>query len=424
MSRLTATYLVETPMPVEDAAAQLAGEQSSGTFVSVPGESDELKQRFAARVERIEPLEVVDQPSLPGGRPGEQYKRVRISVSWSVENFGANLPAIASTVGGNLYELRCFTGLKLVDLRFPDELLAPYPGPSHGVEGCRELTGVADRPLIGTIIKPSVGLSPTETAHLIEPIVAAGVDFIKDDELMANPPHSPFEKRLAALMHVVNRHADRNGKRVMLAMNVTDELDAMLRHYDMLVESGGTCAMVSINSVGLVAVKKLCEHGDLAIHAHRNGWGMMTRCPMLGVEFPAYAKLWRLAGVDQLHVNGIDNKFWESDDSVVRSIAACGESLGELRPLLPVVSSGQWGGQAFETYRLTNTTDLLYMAGGGIMAHPGGPAAGVVAIQQAWQAAVGGLSLVEAASTYTEFRQSVEKFGGPDLQQQIAGGSA
>lgn len=423
MSRLTATYLVETPLPVDEAAAQLAGEQSSGTFVAVPGESEELKQRFAARVERIDLLEVRDHPALPGGRDADRYQRAEVTVSWPVENFGANLPAIISTVGGNLYELRGFTGLKLVDLSIPDKLLEHYPGPRHGVAGCRQLTGVDDRPLIGTIIKPSVGLSPTETAELIDPIVSAGIDFIKDDELMANPPHSPFEKRLAALMHVVNRHADRTGKRVMLAMNVTDELDAMLRHYDRLAQSGGTCAMVSVNSVGLVAVKKLCEHGELAIHGHRNGWGMMTRCPMLGVAFPAYAKLWRLAGIDQLHVNGIDNKFWEPDDSVVRSIAACGEPLGKLRPMLPVVSSGQWGGQAFETYRRTHTTDLLYMAGGGIMAHPGGPAAGVAAIQQAWQAAVAGLSLLDAAEAYPEFRQSVEKFGRPELKQQIAGSS-
>ena len=79
--------------------------------------------------------------------------------------------------------------------------------------------------------------------------------------------------------------------------------------------------------------------------------------------------------------------------------------------VLPVVSSGQWGGQAFETYRRTNTVDLLYMAGGGIMAHPNGPAAGVQALQQAWQAAVDGLTLEQAAAKYPYFNESVKKFG-------------
>ena len=61
MERILATYLIETPYAVEQAAAVLAGEQSSGTFVSVPGETDELKTRFAARVEEIELLEKIDR---------------------------------------------------------------------------------------------------------------------------------------------------------------------------------------------------------------------------------------------------------------------------------------------------------------------------------------------------------------------------
>jgi len=76
-----------------------------------------------------------------------------------------------------------------------------------------------------------------------------------------------------------------------------------------------------------------------------------------------------------------------------------------------VVSSGQWGGQAFETWRRTQTVDLLYMAGGGIMAHPMGPAAGVVALQQAWQAAVEGLTLEQARKQFNEFDKAAEKFG-------------
>src|SRR5207302_6846949 len=95
------------------------------------------------------------------------------------------------------------------------------------------------------------------------------------------------------------------------------------RHYAAIVAAGGTCAMVSVNAVGLSATKAICDRGDLVIHGHRNGWGMLTRCPSLGMDFAAYQKIWRLAGVDQLHVNGIANKFWESDDSVVRSIEAC-----------------------------------------------------------------------------------------------------
>jgi ribulose-bisphosphate carboxylase large chain len=511
VERIQATYLIETPLAVEQAAASLAGEQSSGTFVAVPGETKELKQRFAARVEKIAPLEAVSTPSLPGAKsPTGRFQRAEVVVSWSLENMGYNLPTLVSTIQGNLYELRQFTGLKLMDLELPPSFAQHFRGPQFGVAGTRRLifnTQISDvpltpslspskgervadrpgdghtyapstddadrlklalqRPLIGTIIKPSIGLSPKQTAELVKNLCEAGIDFIKDDELMANPPHSPFDERVDAIMRVINAHADRTGKKVMYAFNVSDELDAMQRHYEKVVTSGGTCAMISLNSVGLSGTKQICDIGALAIHGHRNGWGMLNRHPLLGIEFPAYQKLWRLAGVDQLHVNGIANKFWESDDSVVRSMQACAKPLwpgapsprrtqagrglgrgdcdfasatsvdqpfagaenktsspqpspplGEEReksanaPILPVVSSGQWGGQACETYRRTKTVDLLYMAGGGIMAHPDGPAAGVRSLQKWWEAAVEGLTLEQAAAKYPELKKSVEKFGG------------
>jgi ribulose-bisphosphate carboxylase large chain len=409
--RVLASYLIETALDPATAAGALAGEQSSGTFVEVPGETAELKRRFAARVENVTEIDSSPSSALPGHRGAGPFRRAVIKVSWSIDNFGTNLPALVSTVQGNLYELRQFSGLKLLDLEFPNVFLTTFRGPAFGVDGCRRLTGVQNRPLIGTIIKPSIGLSPAETAELVALLAGAGIDFIKDDELMANPPHSPFDERVDAVMDVLESHADRTGKRVMYAFNISDEFDAMRRHYDKIVKSGGTCAMISINSVGMSATRQICDRGKLAIHAHRNGWGMLNRHPLLGIEFPAYQKLWRLAGVDQLHVNGIANKFWESDDSVVRSIESClaPEPLG--RPVLPVVSSGQWGGQACETFRRTKTVDLLYMAGGGIMAHPDGPAAGVRSLQKWWEAAVEGLTIEQAAAKYPELKKSVEKFG-------------
>ncbi|GAB3988230.1 ribulose-bisphosphate carboxylase large subunit family protein [Spirosoma daeguense] len=412
MERITATYYIETPFSPESAAAVLAGEQSSGTFVAVPGETEELKSRFAARVESVTPLESVSEPAIPGAVSASgTYHRAIVTVSWSIENFGYNLPVLISTLQGNLYEIRQFTGLKLLDIDLPPSFADNYPGPAFGIDGCRKLTGVYNRPLIGTIIKPSVGLSPEQTAELVKTLAGAGIDFVKDDELMGSTANSPFDARVDAIMDVINRHADKTGKKIMYAFNISAEIDEMLRRYDKVVNSGGTCAMVSLNSVGISATKKIGDQRALAIHGHRNGWGMLTRHPLLGIEFPAYQKLWRLAGVDQIHVNGIQNKFWESDDSVVQSINACLKPLFGGYSVLPVVSSGQWGGQAPETYRRTQTIDLLYMAGGGILAHPMGPAAGVTALQQAWQAAVDGLSIDEAANQYPEFAKSVEKFG-------------
>lgn len=412
MERISATYYIETPYAPEQAAAVLAGEQSSGTFVSVPGESEELKQRFAARVESVEFKETVKEPAIPGASSKDGlYHRAVVKVSWSIENFGYNLPVLVSTLQGNLYEITQFTGLKLMDIELPASYGTHFRGPAFGICGCRELTQVADRPMIGTIIKPSVGLTPEQTAGMVEVLADAGIDFVKDDELLSSSGNSAFEDRLNAVMKVINRHADKTGKKVMYAFNISGETDEILSRYEKIVNAGGTCAMVNINSVGLAGVKKICDQGQLAIHAHRNGWGMLTRHPLLGIDFRAYQKIWRLAGVDQLHVNGIQNKFWESDDSVVNSIEASLTPMFNHKTVLPVVSSGQWGGQAFETWKRTQTVDLLYMAGGGIMGHPMGAAAGVQALQQAWKGAVEGLTIEETAHQYPAFAESVKKFG-------------
>ena len=416
-NHIVARYLIETSHPFEAAAAMIAGEQSSGTFVAVPGESEELKARSRAVVESIKPLGPVEMPSLPGarpprGRPGPAtHQRAEITLRFPLANVGPNLSTLLATVCGNLYELSEVSGLKLLDLDIPEAFAERYPGPQFGIEGTRRQTSVYGRPLIGTIVKPSVGLSPDQTADLVRVLGEADIDFIKDDELMANPPHSPLRKRVQAVMREINRLADRNGRKIMYAFNISDDADAMREHHDVVASAGGTCVMVSLNHVGVSAIATLRRHSALPIHGHRNGWGMLSRHPALGIEFTPYQKIWRTAGVDHLHVNGLQNKFWEPDDSVVRSIEALKSPLYGGYWAMPVVSSGQWGGQAPETYRRTQTIDLMYLAGGGVMAHPLGPAAGVKALRQAWDAAVQGIALVDHARSHPELRATIEKFG-------------
>ena len=194
MERITAKYYIETPFAVEKAAQVLAGEQSSGTFVAVPGETEELKKRFAARIEKITQLESVNEPAIPGAKAKEGlYHRANIEVSWSIENFGYNLPVLISTLQGNLYELTQFTGLKLMDIELPASYASHFEGARFGIEGSRLSTGVNNRPLIGTIIKPSIGMTPEQTAELVKKLVEADIDFIKDDELISSAANSVFE---------------------------------------------------------------------------------------------------------------------------------------------------------------------------------------------------------------------------------------
>jgi ribulose-bisphosphate carboxylase large chain len=327
---------------------------------------------------------------------------------------GISLPNVLATVAGNLFELKPFSGLRLLDVKFPESFLTRYLGPQFGVPGTRRLASVQDRPLIGTIIKPSVGLTPAATAALVHTLADAGIDFIKDDELQADGPHCPFEQRMEAVMRVLNTNAQKSGRKVMYAINITGEIDEMLHRQEQVAAAGGTCVMVSINSIGLPALNALRRRTSLAIHAHRNGWGIYGRSPAIGMSYIAYQKFWRLAGVDHMHVNGLQNKFCEDDESVIASARECLTPMfsvpGRGCEIMPVFSSGQSARQAPATFNALGSTDLIFACGGGIMAHPDGVAAGVVSLRQAWEAAVTGTPLTRYAETHSELRSALQKF--------------
>ncbi len=415
--RILATYLIETPHSLEHAATVIAGEQSSGTFVAVPGETQELKQLYGARVESITALETAAAPSLPGSKPPKsagtlEYKRGLAKISFPFHNIGPSLPGLMSTVAGNLYELQELSGVRLVDVDLPRAFAERYPGPGYGIEGTRKLAQVNGRPLIGTIIKPSIGLTNEQLRPLVRDLAQAGLDFIKDDELNSNPPYAPLAQRVPAVMEEIKRVADKTGAKAMYAFNITGDLDDMLRGHDLVLESGGTCVMVNVNCVGLAAVAHLRRHSQLPIHGHRANFGAMARHPLLGIGFCPFQKIWRLAGVDHLHVGGFNSKFYENNAEVAQSILDCLTPLfGDYR-VMPAISSAQWAGSAIDIYAATKTIDVVHLAGGGIIAHPGGTAAGVRSMQQGWEAAIGGVALADYAKTRPELRDAIAKFGG------------
>lgn len=412
--RIEADYLIETAIDLRQAAEIMAGEQSSGTFVAVPGETAELKERSAARVETLTPLAPVAIPSLPGASHpnGAEIRRARVTLSWPIDNLGPSLPNLIATIAGNLFELKPFSGLRLLDVRLPATFAEKYSGPKFGMEGTRRLSGVEGRPLIGTIIKPSVGLNAEDTAVLVAQLCDGGIDFIKDDELQADGPTCPFEDRVRLVMREVENAADRTGKKAMVAFNLTGEIDEMRRRHDFVLKSGGTCVMASLNAVGMSGMIALGRHSALPIHAHRCGWGALTRAPALGWDYPAWSKLWRLAGADHMHVNGLENKFTESDESVIASARSLGDPLFPNAPMraVPVFSSGQTVHQAAGTLAAVGAPDLIVTAGGGVVAHPGGVSEGVVAMREAWDAAVQGVAIEDFAKTRPTLAAALEAY--------------
>ncbi len=419
--RIEATYLLETPMDPARIAAVMAGEQSSGTFVRVAGETDELRARAGAEVLDVTELDPVTEPSLESAYLQRKaivgpYRRAHVRIAYPVANIGRNLPTLAATVSGNLYDIGEITGLKLLSLSIPQSYRSRYPTPVMGIAGTRAQLGIYDRPLFGTIIKPNVGMRSNEIADLVETLCEAGVDFIKDDEVCANPDHAPMAERVPAVMARIRAYRDRTGRDVMMAFNITDETDAMRRHADLVASEGGSCVMASLNWCGLSGMESLRAHTPLAIHGHRNGLGAMSRHPLLGIAFDAYQAMYRLAGVDHMHVHGIGGKFVDATDEVEAAAKRCivplaVDGTGDNDLVMPAFSSGQWAGTLPRTFEAVGSSDFLFMAGGGILAHPGGPVAGVQSLRQAWDAVSGGQSLSAWARKAPELGTALEFFG-------------
>lgn len=407
-----AHYEIETSMPLREAAEVLAGEQSTGTFVRVARESDELRSRFAAQIEAIEEIPLTGSSPLPGslGDPRNR-KRARLTIRFPLDNFGPSVPNLLAAVAGNLFELKQLAAIRLVDLELPMAFRKRYGGPRFGVEGTRRLMGRPKGAMLGTIIKPSIGLSLDELAEVVGELAAAGIDFIKDDELQGNNPHTPLEQRVKAITPVLEEHADRTGRKPMYAFNITDDIGRLEANHDLVVAHGGTCVMLCVNLVGLAGLEFLRNHTEVPVHGHRTMMGAIARSDQVGIGFRAWQKLARVCGADHLHTNGIRNKFFESDEEVLRSIADVRAPLLELTPTVPVLSSGQWAGLAHETYAAVGSSDQLVLAGGGIHGHPDGMEAGVASMRDAWTSAERGETIDQALATSQPLQRAVEMFG-------------
>jgi ribulose-bisphosphate carboxylase large chain len=412
---ITVTYRIETTGSVEAMAEKIASDQSTGTFVPVPGETEELKARVAARVLAIRHLPDAERPTWLEVADGHgPIRRAEADIAFPLDAIGTDLSALMTIAIGGVFSIKGMTGIRIVDMKLPEAFASAHPGPQFGLPGTRRLTGVAERPIIGTIVKPALGLRPHETAALVGELIESGVDFIKDDEKLMSPAYSPLKERVEAIMPLILDHEQKTGKKVMYAFGISHaDPDEMMRNHDLVMKSGGNCAVVNINSIGFGGMSFLRKRSGLVLHAHRNGWDILTRDPGAGLDFKVYQQFWRLLGVDQFQINGIRIKYWEPDESFVESFKAVSTPLFSKADCpLPVAGSGQWGGQAPDTYNRTGRTqDLLYLCGGGIVSHPGGPAAGVRAVQQAWQAAVADIPLDEYAKDHPELAASIAKFG-------------
>jgi ribulose-bisphosphate carboxylase large chain len=166
--------------------------------------------------------------------------------------------------------------------------------------------------------------------------------------------------------------------------------------------------MVDILTCGWSALEALRNQNfKLVLHAHRAGHAAFTKNPKHGIAMKAIALVARIIGVDQIHVGTIVGKMSDNKQEVEQNIAACTAKIGELKPVLPVVSGGLHP-RLVPALLKTFGDNMVIQAGGGIHGHPGGTVAGAKAMRQAVNAALEGMALEEFAKNNKELAAALK----------------
>jgi ribulose-bisphosphate carboxylase large chain len=394
---------------MEEAAAAVAAESSTGTWTEVSEDDEGLAYQLRARVYRI-----ADGVAL-------------IAYPIDLFEFGS-IPNILSSVVGNVFGFKAVNALRLLDMRIPLALVDSFPGPAFGIAGVREKLNVHERALTGSTIKPKLGLSPAEHARRAYETLRGGIDTVKDDENLNSQAWSPFDERIQRTLELVRRAEAETGERKGYWANVTAaDTGEMLRRANLVADEGGRFVMVDFLTAGFAAtasLRKETERLGLALHAHRAMHAVMDRHPDHGVDFLVIAKWARLMGADHVHVGtgvgkleGTIQEMGERRRMMTAAFAPAGggtlfdQAWGELKPLVPVASGGLHPGHVPQLDEVFGT-DAFFLFGGGVHGHPGGSRAGATAARAAVEAVATGQTLEHAARTCPELRQALDLWSG------------
>lgn len=388
-SDLICTFTLEPEgISLKEAAGAIAAESSVGTWTELTTVKPYVEE-LAAHVFRIEGN--IAKIAYPMGlfEPG-------------------NMPNILSSVAGNVFGLKALLNLRLNDIELSGELARSFKGPRYGIDGIRKLLQVPERPLVGTIIKPKLGLKTADHARVAYEAWAGGCDVVKDDENLSSQEFNPFEDRIVETLESRDQAEAETGEKKVYMANITAETDTMVKRAEFVQEQGGEYVMVDILTCGWSALQTLRDQGfNLVIHAHRAGHAAFTKNPKHGIAMRAIAKVARTIGVDQLHVGTVVGKMSETREEVLQNIEALKMEMHGLKPVMPVASGGlhpRLVPALIETFG----KDVVIQAGGGIHGHTDGTVAGARAMRQAVDAVLKGTSLEEYAETHKELQIALE----------------
>ncbi|MEC4985282.1 MAG: RuBisCO large subunit C-terminal-like domain-containing protein [Oscillatoria sp. PMC 1068.18] len=262
---------------------------------------------------------------------------------------------------------------KVISVRLPQNY---GTRPKFGISGIREQLSVQSRPLVMAIFKPALGLSAEDHGEIFAQVAHAGLDIIKDDEILGDLEVAPTRQRLAACRRVIEELKDKTGRNILYAVNVTGKADQLIEKARLLVKEGANALLLNVLTYGFSVLEALATDPEITvpIFAHPAFAGAMCASGDTGLSYSVVlGTLMAYAGADAVlypaHYGSLP--FEPGEEAKIRD---------ELRSrnVFPVPSAGIHPGivpQVLTDYG----TDVILNAGTGIMDHPDSPASGVKA---------------------------------------------
>ncbi len=382
---------------------------------------------------------------------------VWIAYPWRLFDRDGNVQNILTYVIGNVLGMKEVRACKLLDVWFPPAFLEQYDGPSYTLDDMRKYLNVYNRPILGTIIKPKMGLTSAEYAEAAYDFWAGGGDFVKNDEPQANQDFCPYDKMVEHVKKAMDKAVKETGQKKVHSFNVSaPDYDTMIKRCEMIrnagFEEGSYAFLIDGITAGWMAVQTLRrKYPSVFIHFHRAGHGAFTRPENpIGMSVLVLSKFARLAGASGIHTGtagvgkmqgdpkeditsarnilGFKQKghFFEQSwgkipDKDLDALKLSSEDLAHhviledddwraVKKCCPIISGGLNPTSLKPFIDVMGGIDFITTMGAGCHAHPKGSKAGATALVQACEAYTKKIPIEKYAKDHVELAQAIEFF--------------
>jgi ribulose-bisphosphate carboxylase large chain len=438
---LSAFHLVPGgKLNILQAAAEVAAESSTGTNFKVNTETP-FSREMNALVYKLD----------------LKKKLIWIAYPWRIFDRGGNIQNILTFIVGNVLGMKEVKALKLIDVWFPAAMLEQYDGPSYTLDDMREYLNVYGRPVLGTIIKPKMGLTSAEYAEVCYDFWTGGGDFVKNDEPQADQDFCPYDQMVKHVKNAMDKAVKETGKKKVHSFNVSaPDFDTMIKRCEIIrkagFEPGSYAFLIDGITAGWMAVQTLRrKYPDVFIHFHRAAHGAFTRPENpLGFSVLVLSKFARLAGASGIHTGtaGVGKMKGDPKEDITAAKNILGfkekghffeQSWGKIpdkdsdaiilakedrahhiileddewrgiKKCCPIISGGLNPTLLNDFIEVMGNIDFITTMGAGCHAHPQGTKAGAKALVQACEAYQKKIPIKDYAKTHKELGEAIEFF--------------